>query len=249
METIWEILDKQIEFDSSEDSDTCCSDNDITNRSDSTGSPSRKQLPFRRLREFKTARELEELKSVAADVIELKDYAKWFKSRSQPNMDDILNPENYGEWFSTLGTVAMANVIVAPYNYCTWFDYFVVHGGEGPRPYEMETIENKNRRYGELALAHFNKTLDCSEEYEYTRQCEILEFEHFIHLNFYARLKVSESRQKPGPNQLFFAEVFRTYDTLQIWSVSNAWNSARYVVPVVRVMIEQLDTIQYFVLD
>ncbi|XP_074316906.1 uncharacterized protein LOC141653139 [Silene latifolia] len=197
-ETLWECLTKQIENDSSEDSDNS------TNSSDSIAFSPGKRL--RRLLEFKTAKELKDLKSVAREVLELKDYAEWFMSRSEPKIDEILYVENYCEWVSTLGTEAKANVILDPYNYCTWYHYFVVKGTEPSRDDDRgETTEQMNRRYGELALAHFNATAtgDCTEDYEYTMQCEILDFEEFLHLNFYAHLKVSESRQE----QLFFAEV------------------------------------------
>ncbi|XP_074303600.1 uncharacterized protein LOC141638049 [Silene latifolia] len=199
METISRCLDKRIEFDSSSDSD-----NNSTNSSHPGKRPG-----LRRIHEFKTAKELEDLKSVAAEVIELKDYAEWFISRSQHNVDDILEPDYYSEWFSTLDPVAKANVILYPSYYSTWFNYRVKRRGEPRTVYEMETNKHKNKIYGELALAHFNKTRDSSEAYEYRWQWEVLEFEEFVHLNFYARLKVSESRLEPGPEQLFFAEVRR----------------------------------------
>ncbi|XP_074295562.1 uncharacterized protein LOC141623350 [Silene latifolia] len=199
-ETLWECLTKQIENDSNEDSDHS------TNSSDSIGFSPRKRL--RRLLEFKMAKELEDLKSVASEVLELKDYAEWFMSRSESKIEEILYPRNYCDWFSTLGTEAKANVILDPHNYCTWYHYFVVEGTEPSRDDDYwETTEQKNKRYGELALAYFNATGDCTKDYEYTGQCDILEFEEFIHLNFYARLKVTESRPEPGPKQVFFAEV------------------------------------------
>lgn len=103
------------------------------------------------------AEQLEDLKSVAAEVVELKDYAEWFMSRPEANVDDIFSPKTYCEWFSSLGTEAKANVILHPYNYCTWFMYFVQQGIEPPRVDKMETREHMNRRYGELALACFSE--------------------------------------------------------------------------------------------
>ncbi|XP_074274303.1 uncharacterized protein LOC141598528 [Silene latifolia] len=209
-DTLWECLEKPIPIgvDSSEDSDNS------TNCSDSTGSPPRKRRRFRRLIDFKTPEDLENLKSVAADVFELKDYAEWFLSKSKTNETnaDILDPENYAEWVnSTLGTEDEAKVIIHPANYCTWYFYLVVQGIQPPRPRvgerKIESTAQRNKRYAEYALEHVNKTRNCSEGYEYTRECEILDLEDFVHLNFYARLKVSESGREPGPEELFFAAV------------------------------------------
>ncbi|KAK9713508.1 hypothetical protein RND81_06G031900 [Saponaria officinalis] len=210
MKTILESLTEPMEFDSREDSNTRFDNS--SNRSHSTDSPPPKRPRLRRLSEFTSAKEFEELKSVAAEVVELKDYAEWFMSRSEANLDDFLLPDTYWDWFCTLGTEAKEKAILIPQSYLDWYLDVMEGEIEPPDFVGMDTWEQQIRRYGELALAHFKETGRRSEDYEDMSHTGAWNSGYFLHFNFSARLKVSESRLEPGPLRLFFAEMRSTND-------------------------------------
>ncbi|KAK9667819.1 hypothetical protein RND81_13G012800 [Saponaria officinalis] len=103
-------------------------------------------------------------------------------------------------------TEAKEKAILIPQSYLDWYLDVVEREIERPDFVELDTWEQQIRRYGELALAHFKDTGCCTEDYEYMSHTGAW-YSGFLHFNFSARLKVSESRLEPGPLRHFFAEM------------------------------------------